>query len=128
MKRIVVVLIATMMLGGCAGSWSHANVERPKGAEPTADVTPTDPAKIQITEEDIKDRPYRVLGELEVVVNKTTIFNADPTREMVREKLREEASELGADAVILVRYGTLGISPLSWGSLEGRGRAIAFSK
>lgn len=127
MTRIAVVLIATMVLGGCAGSWSHANVETPKGSEPVVDVKPTDPSKIQITEDDITNRPYKVLGELEVVVNKTTIFNADPTREMVQEKLREEASALGADAVILVRYGTLGVSPFSWGSLEGRGRAIAYS-
>ena len=45
---------------------------------------------------------------------------------MVNEKLREKASELGADAVILVRYGNGGMSLMSWGSLEGKGRAVKF--
>jgi uncharacterized protein YbjQ (UPF0145 family) len=61
-----------------------------------------------------------------VTVNKVTIFNADPTRDMVNQRLRNEAAKLGADAVIQVRYGTVGISPLSWGSLDGKGRAIVF--
>ena len=47
---------------------------------------------------------------------------------MVNEKLREKASELGADAVILVRYGNGGMSLMSWGSLEGKGRAIKYTK
>ena len=61
-----------------------------------------------------------------MTVNKTTIFNADPTPEMVNEKLREKAADMGADAVVLVRYGKGGISALSWGSLEGKGRAVKF--
>ena len=73
------------------------------------------------------DRRYASLGDVTVTVNKTTIFNADPTREMVNDKLREKAAELGADAVILVRYGSGGISLMSWGSLEGKGRAIKFA-
>ena len=47
---------------------------------------------------------------------------------MVNEKLQKEASELGADAVILIRYGDGGISLMSWGSLEGKGRAIKYIK
>jgi uncharacterized protein YbjQ (UPF0145 family) len=57
-----------------------------------------------------------------------TIFNADPTREMVNQRLRNEAAKLGADAVIQVRYGTVLIGALSLGSLDGRGRAIVFQK
>ena len=47
---------------------------------------------------------------------------------MVREKLKEEAAKLNADAVVLIRYGTVGVSLWSWGSLEGRGRAVKFTK
>ncbi len=84
-------------------------------------------ADVILTENDITDRAYRVLGDIEVTVNKTTIFHRDPTRELVALKLREKAAELNADAVILVRYGTIGMSMMSWGSLDGRGRAIAFT-
>jgi uncharacterized protein YbjQ (UPF0145 family) len=68
-----------------------------------------------------------VVGDISVNVNKTTIFNEDPTREKVNEKLREDAAKLGADAVILVRYGTVGIGLMSWGSLDGKGRAVVFT-
>ena len=85
-------------------------------------------SEIIVTEEDITDRAYRVLGDINVTVNKTTIFNADPTREMVNLELREEAHKLNADAVILVRYGSVGIGLVSWGSLDGKGRAIAFTE
>jgi hypothetical protein len=32
--------------------------------------------------------------------------------------LRKEAAKLGADAVVLVRYGSIGVSAFSWGSLD----------
>jgi hypothetical protein len=34
---------------------------------------------------------------------------------------------MGADAVVLVRYGTVGIGLMSWGALDGEGRAIKFN-
>ncbi|HJT43071.1 MAG TPA: hypothetical protein VJ750_06175 [Rhizomicrobium sp.] len=83
-------------------------------------------AAIIVTENDITDRPYDVVGDIKVTVNKTTIFNKDPTREQVDDRLREEAAKVGANAVILVRYGTVGIGLMSWGSLDGQGRAVKF--
>ncbi|WP_284412016.1 hypothetical protein [Acidovorax sp. SUPP3334] len=89
----------------------------------TAKRAPTD---ITLTDGDVVDRRYQSLGDVTVTVNKTTLFHPEPTRELVNEKLREKGAELGADAVILVRYGNGGISMMSWGSLEGKGRAIKF--
>ena len=43
-----------------------------------------------------------------------------------RSVVGERKRELGADAVILIRYGTVGVSVFSWGSLSGQGRAIYF--
>jgi len=79
-----------------------------------------------LTENDITDRPYKVLGDIKVTASKLTIFNKDPTREDVDDKLRREAAKLGADAVVLIRYGTVGIGLTSWGVLHGQGRAIKF--
>jgi hypothetical protein len=115
-------------LNGCA-TWSTSSVETGEAskAPQTKEVRYRPPAnEIIISENDISERPYQSLGEIEVTVNKTTIFNADPTRAQVDLKLRERASELGADAVVLVRYGTVGISAFSWGSLNGKGRAVRF--
>lgn len=123
-SRLALILIP-VALSGCS-TWSASDVSNVKAA----DVAPvkTAPNQVLVTEADITDRPYTVLGDISVTVNKTTIFNADPTREMVNDKLREQAANLGADAVIFVRYGTAGISMMSWGSLDGKGRAIKFTR
>ena len=119
----------SLALSGCA-TWTTSEVVP---AAPAAQGTPvpqaraaTAPQQVILTEGDITDRRYVSLGDMSVTVNKTTIFHPDPTREMVNEKLREEGSKLGADAVIQIRYGTVGIGILTWGSLDGRGRAVAF--
>lgn len=111
-----------LVLGACADGWATTQVSAKSDGARTAKT----PDKILIVEGDITDRPYKSLGDVSVTVNKVTIFNADPTPEMVNQRLRAEAAKLGADAVIQVRYGTVGISALSWGSLDGKGRAIAF--
>ena len=125
MKIILTALLAAS-LTGCA-TWSTSSVDS-KSADTavSTQAKKTPPSSVVITDKDIPDRKYQSLGDITAAVNKTTIFNADPTQEMVNEKLREMASELGADAVILVRYGNGGMSLMSWGSLEGKGRAVKF--
>ena len=109
--RILAAAAATTFLGGCAEGWSTSQVSSQSTAAVARPATPID--KIQVMEGDITDKPYKSLGEISVTVNKTTIFNADPTRQMVDQRLREKASTLGADAVIQVRYGTVGIALMS---------------
>lgn len=119
------LLGALLLLCGCA-TWSTVNVEN-KDATPVGLKNINKCAQdVIVTEADIGDRKYKVLGDIDVKVNKTTIFHKDPTKEQVNEKLKEQAAKLGADAVILVRYGTVGVTGFSWGSLNGKGRAIAF--
>lgn len=128
---IYLSLFALSTLGGCA-TWSTTSVENAPSSQPqvvkVTSVPKTPMSEIQITEADITERPYKSLGDISVTVNKTTLFNPDPTREMVDQKLREQAYELGADAVVLARYGTVGVSFMSWGSLDGKGRAVQFAK
>jgi hypothetical protein len=119
-----VVAIALLASVGACSSWATSNVS---GAAGTAARPATTPDKILVVEGDITDRPYTSLGDVSVTVNKTTLFNADPTRAMVNEKLKAEAAKLGADAVIQVRYGNVGVGLMSWGSLDGKGRAIVFT-
>lgn len=128
---IYLALFALGTLGGCA-TWSTTSVENSPSSQPqvvkVTSIPKTPMSEIQITEADITERPYKSLGDISVTVNKTTLFNPDPTREMVDQKLREQAYELGADAVVLARYGTVGVSFMSWGSLDGKGRAVQFAK
>lgn len=104
--RLCVILFTTMLLFGCASTGKM-------------DVHP----EIIITENDIPDKKYKVLDDISVTAGKTTIFHDDPTKENVNNLLKKKAAKLGADAVILVRYGTVGIG-MSWGDLKGNGRAV----
>jgi uncharacterized protein YbjQ (UPF0145 family) len=126
--RAAAVLSVALVMGGCA-TWSTSNVS-PSGDGTQASVSgPRKPAsQIVITENDITNRKYRSLGDIDVTVNKTTIFNEDPTRAHVDEQLREKAAAMGADAVVMVRYGTAGVGFMSWGSIDGKGRAVQFTK
>jgi hypothetical protein len=121
-----------MMLLAACGTRSSGSIAPTTGIGaapvPVARSAQPLPAQIMVTNGDITERPYRSLGDVSATVAKWTIFDADPTREQVNQALQQKAAELGADAVILVRYGTVGIGVFTWGKLEGNGRAIAFNK
>jgi len=95
-------------------------------AESSAALTAKSPEEVKVYETDVAGRRYESLGDVNVTVNKTTIFHPNPTKELVEEKLRAKAAEMGADAVIFATYGNVGVSLMSWGSMDGRGRAIRF--
>lgn len=123
LKGVALGSCMAILVGGCA-TWSNSTVENAPPQE-SAVVKQTSAAQIEITEADAK-RKYSSLGDITVSVNKTTVFHANPTRDLVNQALKEKAAELGADAVVLVRYGEGGISMMSWGTLEGKGRAIKY--
>ena len=129
MKKILTVCCVAA-LTGCA-TWSTSNVDTRQVAA-NASVQTTNSKitadKVKITDGDLVDTKYVPLGDLTVSVNKTTIFHPNPTPQLVNDKLREKAAEMGADAVIFVRYGDGGVSLFSWGSLEGKGRAVRYVK
>ena len=129
--RKIILLSMVLMISACS-SWSTSNIETVEGYQAN-NINATEESgqleslqDIIITESDMSSRNFTVVGDMSVTVNKTTIFNKTPTRQMVNEKLRDEAFKIGADAVILVRYGSPGMSLWSYGSLNGKGRAIVF--
>lgn len=128
--RYWLLLAAALLLADC-GTRTSTSVQPTTGAVP--DTTPVKPpmkalGEVVVTENDITDRPYTSLGDISVKVSKWTIFDPDPTRAQVAEALRVKAADMGADAVVLVRYGTVGIGFFSWGEMEGEGRAVVFKK
>lgn len=128
--RIVSIFALAFFVSGC-GSYATSDAKRaPNAADASANAassTPTRlPEQVVLTEQDITDRRYVALADISVTVRKWTIFDADPTREKVARALQEKAAELGADAVVLVRYGTVGIGMWSWGQMDGQGRAVRF--
>jgi ABC-type Fe3+-hydroxamate transport system substrate-binding protein len=125
--RYFLLFVAALTVSGC-GTRSSATVTPGKAAARTGEAAATKTKQVSdivLTEGDL-DTPYMALGDIEVTVSKWTIFDSDPTREKVAEALREKAAGMGADAVVFVRYGTVGVSMMSWGSMDGRGRAVVF--
>ena len=124
-SRFIVGFLLLLSLQAC-GTYSVSSFnEAPNAPSVSAKVHRT-PEQIFITQNDILSRGYTSLGDISVTVRKVTIFDDDPTPDTVNKALKEKAAEMGADAVVLVRYGTVGMSLVSWGELDGKGRAIVF--
>lgn len=124
LKGTAAIVVLLISLTGCA-TWSTANVDLTTN-ESSATLIEKDPDMVEVYETDVAERRYESLGDISVTVNKTTVFHPDPTREMVTRKLQERAAKLGADAIIFATYGRVAVSLMSWGSMEGRGRAIHY--
>ena len=124
--RKIILLSMLLMISACS-SWSTSDVATVEDYQASSTSELNSLQDIVITDTDMSDRNFTVAGDISVTVNKTFIFSKTPTRKMVNEKLREEAHKIGADAVILVRYGSVGIGMFSYGSLNGKGRAVVFS-
>ena len=88
----------------------------------------TPPSTVIITEGDISDKKYNVIGKISVKLSKWTALSPDHTREDANNKLREEAAKKGANAVIFIRYSGPKITLTSWGVLEANGEAVRFEE
>ena len=82
--------------------------------------------KIIVTDRDISDRPYRVLGQVFVRAKKVGVFDRPPVEEKVDILLKARAAELGADAVINVWRERGGVTIFNFGYMDGIGTAVAF--
>ena len=124
-SRLPVFLFAILALQAC-GTYSLSSTTPSNNGINQLAHAKKSPQQIIITENDMPDRKYVSLGDISVTVRKTTIFDKDPTRALVVDALREKAADMGADAVVLVRYGTVGVGLFSWGQLDGSGRVVVF--
>ncbi|MEM6376129.1 MAG: heavy metal-binding domain-containing protein [Pseudomonadota bacterium] len=120
MKNIAVIVISGLVLSGC-NTWSASNVRQDPPEVVFAAVAPQD---VQIFEGSLPAGSYDVVTDLVVSVNKTTAFNANPTREQVVAKLQEEAASIGANAVINAEISEVQVSLMSWGTRNGKGQAV----
>lgn len=121
--------LALALLGptmAACGTYHTSDVSPATTSQGAAPALARPAAEIVVIENDVTNRRYKSLGDVKVTVRKVTIFDGDPTREKVAQSLREEAARLGADAVVLARYGTVGIGFMSWGQMDGAGRAVRF--
>lgn len=133
-KLISAVLLGAAMttLGGCVytnAAFQPAAIQhgaiQPAAAGTLANAKPRE--NVMIVENDIADRPYRVIGEVEGYGRSVNLLSSDPTRADVDEALRAEAAKQGADAVINVKYATERTGLASRGLMTAKGRAVVFT-
>ncbi|MGB5723662.1 MAG: hypothetical protein WBM39_04550 [Parasphingorhabdus sp.] len=80
--------------------------------------------EVPVTDGDITDRPYRVVGQLTKKVRRLTIFSKHSSPQKVYRELWEKArNKYKADAVIFADFGQAGRI-----QREARGTAIRFLK
>jgi hypothetical protein len=122
-KRIglAVALATGVLISGCATYRTSSNIASTSTSPGNKDT------KVLITEGSIPDRKHTDIGPIEVTVKKLTVFNKDPTKEMVNEALTEKARAIGADAVINVIYKS-GVGFTTWGYMDGKGTGVKFSE
>jgi hypothetical protein len=125
--KFLITAISALALAGHAAAWStnHANSS---SVDPVVkSARKKSHSKIILTHGDIRHGRYKLIGDVTVTVNKAALFDPDPTPQKVAAKLRAKAAEMGADAVIFVRYRRIGWDPVAW-ELQGKGRAVKFKK
>lgn len=127
--RPIGLVLLPLALTSC-GNRVSASVAPTPGVNPAAAIVPAThrPAgEVVLKGDDETLCPYRSLGDITVTVAKWSLLDPDPSPHEVNKALASKATEMGADEVILVRYGTVGLGLFSYGQMEGRGRAIAYT-
>lgn len=112
-------------LSGCTIPFLSEKVSRAPIIE---EIRRTPVEKIVISELDILDRPYALLGEVSAIHKSLIPFNSIATKEELNLKLREEAAKINADAIIFVSYKPLEKSWNSFGGMEAKGKAVRFTR
>jgi len=131
---IPVILIGLVSsVSGCSETWEESGISNATAKAPIAtEIVLAEPQvskkanEIMLFPSDAVGRPFTVIKNVKVAVNKTTMFNADPTVAQVEARLRETASELKGDAVVNVSISEVKVRVLSWGGRTGTGTVVKY--
>ncbi|MCI2393688.1 hypothetical protein [Aliiroseovarius sediminis] len=128
-----IVLASVLAMSACSATWEEDGI---KGTQANASVqaqktaaapsAPKTADQIQLFADSTAGQDYTVIQDVKVAVNKTTAFNADPTIEQVKERLKASAAKLGGDAVINVVISEVKVRALSWGGRTGTGTVVKY--
>ncbi|MGR3760615.1 hypothetical protein ACUXV3_10860 [Roseobacteraceae bacterium NS-SX3] len=126
MKRIFLI-IPFLALSACGDAMTYpAELDKEAQAATRAAATPVGEIAV-VPGSTINGGQFTVVGPVEATVGKLTAFHPAPTVAQSEQKLRIEAAELGADAVINAEIGEVGICALSWGCRVSTGTAVKFA-
>ena len=119
-------IIALSALVGCGDAATYKSELGPE-AEAAASTASTPVNEVLVTSEStIGNKQLTVVGPVSANITKATALHPNPTVEQAEQKLRIEAAELGADAVIDAVISEVKVCLLSWGCREATGTAVSF--
>ncbi|MGR3620728.1 heavy metal-binding domain-containing protein [Pseudophaeobacter sp.] len=123
MKQIFLAL-PLLLLTACGDDMTYpVEIERETSAAQATSAAPVTQIPVLVSDT-INDGKFQVLGPIESTVGKLTAFHPTPTAEQAKQKLQIEAAELGADAVINARIGSVQVCPFSWACRVSTGTAV----
>lgn len=123
MKQIFLAL-PLLLLTACGDDMTYpVEIERETSAAQAISAAPVTQIPVLVSDT-INDGKFQVLGPIESTVGKLTAFHPTPTAEQAKQKLQIEAAELGADAVINARIGSVQVCPFSWACRVSTGTAV----
>ena len=115
------LLLAALGLAGCSTYRVTSNI--PAGNTAHAPVA----GPVLLMEGELPDdRAYEELGPIEVTVRKGSPLVEAPGREHADLALTQKARDMGAEAVIRIKYES-GFDAMTWGHIEANGIAIRFA-
>ena len=119
-----VLVSLNIAMGGCSIPFmGNSSTKAPVIEE----IKRTPVNKIVMSELDILDRPYKVIGE--VFASDTVLIPFSKiTKDDVNTKLKEEAFKQGADAIVYVIYTHHEGTWKSPARIEAKGKAVQFTR
>ena len=130
--KLGMVLTSVAAMSACSGSWEEDGIGPTQAStrvQTQADSVPSVPktaSQIQLFSGGNAGQASTVIQDIKVAVNKTTVFNADPTVADVETRLKASAAELGGDAVINVVISDVKVRAFSWGGRTGTGTVVKY--
>ena len=82
--------------------------------------------ELRVIREDIVDYPYRVIANIEADAKQATRFSKRPTNSKLAEELWDQASTLGADAVLNATFSDLETTGWFYARRRAYGQAVKF--
>ena len=124
MRNFIGLVVGLVALAACSEiSTAPQNLDK-QTAEAEA-VSGTSVTDIVLTAADtINGGTFTPVGAIKTSMGKATAFGKTPTVAYAQQKLRIEAAELGADAVINVEISDVTVCPFSWGCRNVSGTAV----
>ncbi len=119
------ILGVGLFFSGCSIPFMGNTTDKAPTIEGSEKRTPA--SRIVVSEVDILDRPYTILGDVNASDSAMMPFSKIDKADVVI-KLREVAAKMGADAVVFTRYTYHERTWKSGDSIEAKGKAVKFTR